>query len=245
MKRQRTEDDNATAPSYTKSIEAGELVASFRKSKSQFGGVSGSVITREGTPLCCTTPWMKLEYDPEPWDDAKQAKFGKLKDGVKQVLDPNRKADKWSFQASTDKERFIEYVEEVKNAYALKIWEQRDTVYVNDVSKKALKTHEALMGSFEPMIKFENGLNIFRPDVRAEVGERDINIPIENHDDREKQLSVQDIGKGTEVAFVIDFSSSYINKSIKVYATPLKIAVRNVVPRLTRDGAKFKGEFDD
>jgi hypothetical protein len=242
MKRQRTEDDNATAPSYTKSIEAGELVASFRKSKSQFGGVSGSVITREGTPLCCTTPWMKLEYDPEPWDDAKQARFGKEKD---KKLDANRKTDKWSFQASTDKARFIEYVEEIKNAYALKIWEQRDTVFPNDVSKKALKSHEALMGNFESMIKFENGLNIFRPDVRAEVGAQDITIPIENHDNPEVQLSVQDIGKGTEVAFVIDFSSSYINKSIKVYATPLKIAVRNVVPRLTRDGAKFKGEFDD
>lgn len=234
------------APSY-RGVPPDDVIADIRPSKSKFGGSSLSFKKLGGAPVTVTTPWMKLKHDPEPWDEQKQAKYGKEKD---KPLDPERKSDKWNFDAelpSNDEEKnlFMMYVDGVRLATAKAIFENRDKVWPTDKSKqRELKGPESVVSSYESTFKWEDGRDYFKPDISAPAHSKSLTLPIVSRDTG-KFIDVSAIGKGTEVAFIIDFSSAYVGKSVKLYATPIQIAVRNVVARASRNPDDYEGEWDE
>lgn len=238
-KRKLADSDVVTAPSYRKGAPE-KILGEFKTSKSAFGGISAVFTNCDGSAISVTTPWCDLAFDASPWDEAKQLK----KDPTK-PLDPKRKADKWALQMKVREQLFIDYLNDLKSAIARCIYDARNDIW-SDGSKKALKSADAFDAMFEAMIKWSesDGCFVFKPDVKAAVGSDDIPTPIE---DIESGAAVQvtKLGKGTQMCASIGFNSAYINKSVKVYATPINFYVRNIVAPVVRDPSKVKPELDD
>lgn len=229
------------APSYRKGAPE-KVKAEFKASKSAFGGTSASFTNVDGSSITVTTPWCDLAFEVEPWDDVKQARFGKEKD---KKLDPKRKSDKWNVSLKVEEDLFIEYLNKLQSAVSVAVYDQRDSVW-RDGSKKNLKSAEHLDGSWEPFYKIDekNPIPIFKCDARSEVGAKEIGVPVIEWKSGD-EVPLAALGRGTQVAAVVDFSSGYINKTIKVYATPIKLYVRNIVAPKIRDPDAFRPELDD
>lgn len=234
----------STAPNWRK-VELKKVNARFQASKSQFGGSSGYFnYENANTPFSFTTPWCIVAHDPSVWDEAKNAKFGKKEaDGKIKPLDPNRKTDKWSLGFEVT-EPFLTFLDvDVKRAIAELIYPKRNEIW-RDGSKRAATSPDQLMMSFEVIVKYDekSGVSVFNFDIKSD---RDAEaIPVEVID-YETKLAVDPklIGKGTEACAVVSFDSSYMNKSIKLYATPKTIYVRNIVA--PRGSSTLKPEFDE
>jgi hypothetical protein len=240
-KRKAADSDIITAPSYRRGAPE-KIKAEFKPSKSAFGGTSAVFTNADGSSIQATTPWCELAYEPSAWDDTKQMKYGKDKD---KLLDPKRKSDKWNAEMKVNEELFNNYLSGLKAEIARVIYEQRDRVWP-DGSKKALKSPDSLDALFEAMLKWDekSGSFIFKPDIRSDVGAKEVPVPVIDIISGE-EMSFAKLGRGTQICATIDFGSGYINKSIKVYATPISFFVRNVVAPRVRDPSKVKPELDD
>lgn len=221
------------------------LIARFQKSTGAYGGTNIYLSLPGASSVAVTMPWSRVEFEPSVWDEAKQAKYGKEKDadGKIKKLDPNRKKDKCSMTLNVS-EAWSNWWRAYKLSIAQRLFEQRAVIFKDQPDLKAIESARELLTSFEAGVKQNNsGDYLFKLDMTTDVGAQDTPLKLYAHDTKEELPSNVRLGRGSEVAVVLDLGYARIGQKIKIYAVPSKVYVRTAVA--PKNDSAYVPEFDD
>jgi hypothetical protein len=201
----------------------------YSASKGQYGGWYGErTYGPEKRTVLVTGPAMRVLYDPDVWNDEKQAKWGKDKGALK----ADRKSDKWNVELEAS-EPFVKWLFAYRTAVAAGIRAKLDT-FIDpehpDFEDMDVKT---IASKFYDLAKKDSdGRWVFKIDGRCEVGAKDVPLVLEDKEGAPMPDGTK-VGRGSLVVPVFRAGEDFVNKTfqnIKVYVKPVKFVVLEHVP---------------